>query len=249
MKERLITSIVLVVFLLIVGLINNIYLTNLVISIITILGMFEAKKLFNIEDERVFYFLSILAILAIFANPILVAVIGVIAVAGYIAFYQKELNLVSLSLYPFLSLMILEELYLKAGIRSIVWLIVIIALTDSMAYVIGKNFGKKFIDMQFSPTSPNKTWEGVLGGIGSGSIIGAFVGMMFFDFFTSLIISFVVSIASVFGDLFESYLKRRVGVKDSGNILPGHGGILDRIDGYLFGAPLLWALFFAIGNI
>ena len=249
MKERLITSIVLIVFLLMVGFINNIYLTNLVISIITILGMFEAKKLFDIEDDRIFYFLSGLAILAIFANPILIGVIGVIAVAGYVAFYQKELNLVSLSFYPFLSLMILEDLYLKFGMKSIVWLIIIIALTDSMAYVIGKNLGNKFISKKFSPTSPNKTWEGVLGGIGSGSIIGAFTGMMFFDFFTSLIISFLVSVASVFGDLFESFLKRRVGVKDSGNILPGHGGILDRIDGYLFGAPLLWALFFVVGNI
>lgn len=249
MKERLITSIVLIVFLLMVGFINNIYLTNLVISIITILGMFEAKKLFDIEDDRIFYFLSGLAILAIFANPILIGVIGVIAVAGYVAFYQKELNLVSLSFYPFLSLMILEDLYLKFGMKSIVWLIIIIALTDSMAYVIGKNLGHKFISKGFSITSPNKTWEGVIGGIISGSIIGTFVGLIFFDFLTSLFISFAVSIASVFGDLFESFLKRNAGVKDSGNILPGHGGILDRIDGYLFGGPLMWAIIFAIGNI
>ena len=249
MKERLVTSLILIAFLLVVGFINNKFLTNLVISIITILGMFEAKRLFDVEDERVFYFLSFLSILAIFINPILVAVIGVISVAGYVAFYQKELNLVSLSIYPFLSLMILEELYLKAGMRSLVWLIIIIALTDSMAYVIGKNFGNRFIKEKFSITSPNKTWEGVIGGILSGSVVGAFAGLMFFDFFTSFIISLSVSIASVFGDLFESFLKRRAGVKDSGNILPGHGGILDRVDGYLFGAPLMWATIFAIGNI
>ena len=249
MKERLITSIVLVAFLLAVGFINNIFLTNLVIALITIAGMYEAKKLLKIEDERVFYFLAILSILAIFINPLLIGVVGVLAIAGYVAYYQKEMNLISISFYPFLPMMLLEALYLKGDMKAIFWLIVIIALTDSMAYVIGKNFGGKFINAKFSPTSPNKTYEGVIGGILSGSIIGAFVGLMFFDFLTSFVISLSVSIASVFGDLFESFLKRRAGVKDSGNILPGHGGILDRIDGYLFGAPLMWSIIIALGNI
>ena len=247
MKERVITAIVLVAFLLIIGIINNLFLTNLVISIITILALFEAKKLFEINEERVFYFLSILSILAIFINPILIGVIGVISVAGYIAYYQKDINLISLSLYPFLPMMLLEALYLTGNMKALLWLIVIVAITDSMAYVIGKNFGNKFFTQKFSSTSPNKTWEGVIGGVVSGSIIGAFVGMMFFNFFEALFVAFFVSVASVFGDLFESFLKRKAGVKDSGNILPGHGGILDRIDGYLFAAPLLWAMLLSLG--
>ena len=248
MKERLITSIVLIVFLIAVGFINNLFLTNLVISLITIAAVYEAKKLLNIENERIFYFLAILAVLAIFINPLLIGIIAVISVAGYVAFYQEDMNLISLPIYPFLSLMLLEELYISAGMKAIFWLIVIIALTDSMAYVIGKNFGGRFINKKFSKTSPNKTWEGVIGGIISGSVIGTFGGLIFFDFFTSFIISFFVSVASVFGDLFESFLKRRAGVKDSGNILPGHGGVLDRVDGYLFGAPLMWAMILAMGN-
>ena len=246
MKERLITSIAVIAFLLAVGIINNVFLTNLVIALITIFAMYEAKNLLNVE-EKIFYFLSVLAVFAIFINPLLVGVVGVISVAGYIAFYQKDINLISISLYPFLPLMVLEELYLTMNIKGIFWLIVIVAFTDSMAYLIGKNFGKKFINYQFSPTSPNKTYEGVIGGVISGSIVGAFFGLMFFDFFTSILISLFVSVASVFGDLFESFLKRRRGVKDSGNILPGHGGILDRIDGYLFAAPLMWAIIVALG--
>ena len=248
MKTRLITSFILIVFLLMVGFIDNLYLTKMVIAFITIAAMFEAKKLFNIQDEKIFYFLSLLSIAAVFVNPLFVGVIGVLVAGGYIAFYQKELNLISISFYPFLPLMILMMLYINKGMGALGWLIVIVAVTDSLAYVIGKNFGKKFIKKGFCPTSPNKTWEGVLGGIVSGSIAGAFAGMFFYDFLTSFVVSFCVSIVSVFGDLFESYLKRMAGVKDSGNILPGHGGILDRIDGYLFGAPLMWVMILAMGN-
>ena len=248
MKQRLVTSVFLIIFLIAIGIINNPYLTKLTIAFIAIAGMFEAKKLFDFNDERVFYFLSILSIVAVFINPVFVGIIGVLSVGGYIAFYQKEVNNISIAFYPFLSLMILMELYMNKGMGILGWLIVIVALTDSLAYVIGKNFGKKFIKKGFCTTSPNKTWEGVLGGILSGSIAGAFVGMYFYSIAGAFLISFFVSVASVFGDLFESYLKRKAGVKDSGNILPGHGGILDRVDGYLFGAPLMWAMILAMGN-
>jgi len=247
-KERLITSIVLVAFLLIVGFLNNKYLTLLVISIISILAMFEAKKLFFIKEDFIFYFLSVLAIFTIFVNPFFIGVLGVLAVAGHIAFYQKDIKDVSLAIYPFLPLAILSALYLKGGIGIIGFLIVVVALTDSFAYIIGKNFGKKFISIGFSIASPNKTWEGVIGGVLVGSILGSIVGLYFFDFLNSLVISFLISIFSVLGDLFESFLKRLAGVKDSGNILPGHGGVLDRIDGYLFAGPLLYAILITIGH-
>ena len=246
MKERLITSIALISVLLIVGLIDNVYLTGFLIAVIAVLGMYEAKKIFEVEEENIFYFLSFMAVMSIFGNPLLVGVVGVLAVGGYIAFYKKDLNIISISLYPFLPLMILYSLYLKTSMGFLGWLIVIVAATDSFAYLIGKNFKGHFFKEGFSPTSPNKSWEGVIGGVISGSLLGAVVGLAFFNFFEALLISLSVSIASVFGDLFESFLKRRAGVKDSGNILPGHGGVLDRIDGYLFGAPLLWAIVMSI---
>jgi phosphatidate cytidylyltransferase len=115
------------------------------------------------------------------------------------------------------------------------WLLITVAIADTGAYFTGKAIGKT----KFSDTSPNKTLEGVFGGIIIATILGTYMGLYIAPFWTALVVTLLTATASVFGDLFESYLKREAGVKDSGDILPGHGGILDRIDGYLFGAPMM----------
>lgn len=119
-----------------------------------------------------------------------------------------------------------------------------IYLNDTLAYASGRFLGKNKL---FPSVSPKKTWEGFFGGV-----IGTMVVMHVIVFFAgeysinnAFIITFVSILASVlatFGDLFESKLKRAAGVKDSGKILPGHGGILDRIDAMLFVAPVLYVL-------
>ena len=242
MKERIITSIVIIAVLLIVGLIDNKFLTGFLIGGIGVLGFFEAQKLFNTFDEKIFYVALVSLILSLIIDPLIAAVFAIIVSASYIAYYQKDLEIISPILYPILSLLMLDALYLKHSMGIIGWLIIIVALTDSLAYFVGKNFARKFINEGFCPTSPNKSWEGVIGEVFFASIIGSFVGLYFVDFKSAFFISLIVSISSVFGDLFESYLKRRAGVKDSGDILPGHGGILDRIDGYLFAAPVMFVL-------
>jgi phosphatidate cytidylyltransferase len=242
MKERIITSIIIIAILLIVGLIDNKFLTGLLIGGIGLLGFFEAQKLFNTFDEKIFYVVLASLILSLIINPLIAAVFAVIVSASYIAYYQKDLKIISPVLYPIVSILVIYALYLKHSMGVIGWLIVIVALTDSFAYFVGKNFARKFINQGFCATSPNKSWEGVIGGVFVASVIGAFVGLYFLDFKSAFFISLIVSISSVFGDLFESYLKRRAGVKDSGDILPGHGGILDRIDGYLFAAPVMFVL-------
>lgn len=117
----------------------------------------------------------------------------------------------------------------------LIWLVIIVVFTDAGAYFVGKNIGKR----KFSSISPNKTIEGVYGGIALATVIGVLYGLNYVGFWVSLFVSFFTSISAVYGDLFESYLKREVGVKDSGNILPGHGGVLDRVDGYMFASVVM----------
>jgi phosphatidate cytidylyltransferase len=121
---------------------------------------------------------------------------------------------------------------------SLLWLLVLVAGTDVGAYFVGRSIGKT----QFSPTSPKKTLEGVIGGVFIAMGLGIIFAPSAYEIQTILFVSLVVSVGSVFGDLFESYLKREADVKDSGDILPGHGGILDRTDGYLFGGVLMYVL-------
>ena len=112
-----------------------------------------------------------------------------------------------------------------------------VVFADVGAFLVGKQIGKT----PFSPTSPNKTLEGVFGGILMATVAGTFFAYAndLDSFIVALFISFATAVAAIFGDLFESYIKREAGVKDSGSIFPGHGGVLDRVDGYLFGAVIM----------
>jgi phosphatidate cytidylyltransferase len=133
-----------------------------------------------------------------------------------------------------------------AGLEYIVFTLIVIWSTDSGAYFVGKSIGKNKLWPQISP---NKTIEGFLGGIAS-AIVAAIIfqfAAITFQFVQPLPVSFgiiiisamAVSIFGQLGDLVESAFKRHYDVKDSGKILPGHGGVLDRFDSLLFALPIL----------
>ena len=130
---------------------------------------------------------------------------------------------------------------LAIGFFLIIW------TNDTFAYLSGMFFGKhKF----FERISPKKTWEGTFGGLLFGILAGYFLSVFFKDHSTIQWIGFsvVIIIFGTFGDLFESMLKRTVGIKDSGNIMPGHGGILDRFDSILMAAPVAFVYMFFVLN-
>lgn len=118
-------------------------------------------------------------------------------------------------------------------------LIASIWINDTMAYIVGSLIGKT----PFSKISPKKTWEGTLGGailaIATVTLVGYFALHMY-NYVALICISAIAAIFGTAGDLFESKLKRLAGVKDSGSIMPGHGGFLDRFDSLLFATPVVW---------
>ncbi len=129
--------------------------------------------------------------------------------------------------------------------RYLFLLLGIVMANDSGAYFVGKFFGKH----PLAPlSSPKKTWEGVGGGILGGAVGGWVINALFLGQLGSwsfiAFVSVITGIAGILGDLVESALKRFGGVKDSGSIFPGHGGLLDRTDSIIFAAPVLWFLLF-----
>jgi phosphatidate cytidylyltransferase len=122
-------------------------------------------------------------------------------------------------------------------------LLVVFAMTvwiaDSAAYFAGKHFGKH----KLAPSiSPGKTWEGVLGAFVAITIYAALLSYLTHQSYWFVLVFWGVLILSIMGDLFESLIKRQAGIKDSGNLLPGHGGVLDRIDGLTSSLPLVMFL-------
>lgn len=110
---------------------------------------------------------------------------------------------------------------------------------DTGAYLVGRQFGKHKL---FERHSPKKTWEGFVGGVFF-SIVAAYIISLYFDDLAVgkwICMALIIAVFGTLGDLTESMLKRSFGVKDSGNLLPGHGGLLDRFDGLLMAAPLVY---------
>jgi phosphatidate cytidylyltransferase len=118
--------------------------------------------------------------------------------------------------------------------------IVTVWVNDTMAYIVGSFIGRTPI----SPISPKKTWEGTIAGIILSVVILSTVAGQYIPISTKYLymITIVASVMGNLGDLFESKLKRLAGVKDSGSMMPGHGGFLDRFDSILFAGPFVWIL-------
>jgi phosphatidate cytidylyltransferase len=178
-----------------------------------------------------------------FERAMLLTMLGWVPLFGWIALVpqRRSRSLAALAglwaLVP--TWLALSRLYLQDGNgrELVVFVLVLAWAADIGAYVAGRRFGR----LRLAPVvSPNKTWEGVIGGLAAGFLV-ALAGRAWFDLpaagFLSLCIAAVL--VSVVGDLLESMFKRQQGLKDSGSLLPGHGGMLDRIDSLTSSVPLL----------
>ena len=248
-KERWLTGITLIIVTLAVGYFDSIisiehnshFLMWLYLGAFYIVGFNEAVKLFEVKQKSPYVYAVVIWIIAYFyPNPDDLFFLLAIFFGAKLAYTQEheKKKLILPFLYPVIGFLFMYMLLIDYGIQYLVWLLVIVAFTDVGAFFVGKSIGKT----KFSPTSPNKTLEGVIGGVFLATIAGSLYGYYYADLDSPFIITFVsilTAVASIFGDLFESYLKREAGVKDSGDILPGHGGVLDRLDGYLFGSVIM----------
>jgi phosphatidate cytidylyltransferase len=129
--------------------------------------------------------------------------------------------------------------YLDAGRTWLLCLVLTVWACDTFAYLSGRSYPR---GRPFPQISPNKSWTGVIGGTIAAMVVAAALFATLAGVFplSGALLGFVIAVAAQSGDAAESLVKRVAGVKDSGNMIPGHGGVLDRIDSFLFAAPALF---------
>lgn len=238
-KTRIVWGVALVVAVIFIALVDSFWLNLIIFGAILYIAFDEAKRLFNTPSANVFFALLALVFASISKEPLACGAGLLLLVVGALV-YKKAKNLKEALpyLYPTLPIFALWQVYLDSGVFTLFWLIFIVVVCDSGAYFIGKLIGST----PFSPTSLNKTREGVIGGIACATLFGTLFGLFGYHFSLSLVTAFVVAVFAVIGDLLESYFKRQSGVKDSGELIPGHGGMLDRIDALIIAAFAMLAL-------
>ena len=176
----------------------------------------------SLKDNNNYYLIFIL--LALFTN---------------IFFYKVYINIINfimsnLLIISFFSL--IKILLIPNGLNIFLYLVLLVSVMDIFAYIGGNIFGVKKI----APTISNgKTIEGTLIGLFFSILASVLIkDLIDINFLYALILGFIIGLFSFFGDLLESFFKRRIGIKDSGKFIPGHGGFLDRFDGYILILPL-----------
>ncbi|MDR2927634.1 MAG: phosphatidate cytidylyltransferase [Cytophagaceae bacterium] len=257
--QRLLTGAVFISFVL-AGIAWNEYSYLLVFAVCVFLGMFEFKKLLTTKSVRIqagwafligfyMFFVHYYYLKGIISLGWFVLLIPMFLAVFVTELYRKsESPLTNIAytlltpLYialPFASLHYIALYLIEYDPRPLLAFFVLIWCNDTFAYLAGRAFGKRRL---FERVSPKKSWEGAIGGF-LATLLAAYIlsrifpDILVWNFIIWLIIGAIISVAGVFGDLVESMIKRSVNKKDSGALLPGHGGVLDRFDGVLFAAP------------
>lgn len=259
MKQRILTAVIAAAAFLPVVLYGG-WPMIILAYLMAVIGLTEALKMKGIAPASMPGLLSIIFICIILMPERLTAVIeqagyDKLQLAGLLVLLILAYTVVSKNKFHFedAGFCVLAALYVgfgfyyfietrEAGVIFVFFALFITWATDSGAYFVGRSFGKRKL---WPEISPKKTIEGSVGGIIAAIIVAliiSLVGDMDIPVFKLLIATAVLSVFGQLGDLAESALKRHYGVKDSGTLLPGHGGILDRTDSWLFVFPLVHLL-------
>lgn len=228
----------------------------IVLTLIGVAGVYELLSILggNGEDKPMRYFASVMAIaistMLYFevATSIIIAVVAASFIARMIAqvtiISTEPLKNMSFELFALVYALFPMLLLMQINGEHIVALFILVWINDVGAYFVGVSFGRHRLCERLSP---KKSWEGYVGGIVSSMLVSIIIANYFKD---SILIwsltAIVVANGAVVGDLFESMIKRSLGVKDSGNVIPGHGGVLDRFDAMYFAAPLFYIIYLYI---
>ena len=232
--------------------ISNTFAMKIFVSWICFQCFYEFLRLSNIDSNRIFspVFVGLSQFLLLYffhINDYFIYsfVLGIIVLIYYYLKKLSSIQLIKITLALVICLFSYAYLYFvreKAhGIYLIIFLIVITELNDVFQYLMGKFFGKHKITPNISP---NKTLEGLLGGILLTTILSNVLGYFILDtdVISNTILGLILGIFGFFGDVLMSFVKRKSNIKDTGNLLPGHGGLLDRMDSLIFNAPIFFWL-------
>ena len=258
MKQRIITAIIAMALFLPILIYGNIPFLVLIYAMATI-GLYELIKmkklpLMTISSVLAFILVWIMLIPDRYSNFFEMIKYEKIDIVIIIAFLLLVVTVISKNAFTFddAAFLLLSSLYIGVafyyffatrdannGLVTILFVLITIWVTDSGAYFVGRSLGKRKL---WPEISPHKTVEGFLGGVGSALIVATLFSLLSdidYNISKLIIMALLISIFGQLGDLVQSAYKRHYGVKDSGNILPGHGGILDRFDSLIFILPIL----------
>ena len=269
--KRIVTAVVLIAFIFAIVFLGQLWMLTLTACVIAELAAFEYLSLANSAGARipVWWMAAATALLFPFTLPgfhyeaelpaLSVLACVLLAWTGFRGDLSRVLpdaaqgvfGLVYVA-YPLTLIPMIWNREQGDGKQLLVFLMVCVWVGDSAALYVGKSLGRH----KLSHLSPNKTWEGSIASI-AGSVLAA-VGIVYLGnalyargntvlhivepLWQTIILAVIINIAAQLGDLLESAIKRGAGVKDSGTLLPGHGGFLDRIDALLLAAPALWCV-------
>lgn len=255
MLKRIISGIIGIPFLFIILTRGGIYLylATMIVALVGLKEFYQAMKYKNYKPTSyIGYSLSIIVLtmfyFSIDGTYFLALIVLTILLFSVLQLYDTKYSVIdgSITLYGFLYVTtLLGHIILtdRLANNEIIWLIFIIAwATDTFAYFGGYFFGKRKLCPNISP---KKTVEGAISGVlGCMLSCGIFAYVFFIEYMVMIVIlGMIGSILSQLGDLTASQIKRYVGIKDFGNLIPGHGGILDRFDSILFTAPIVYYFF------